>query len=924
MRLRFCLQPVSKSKAPAASAAPRKSSVESEYNGRPERGGSLNSMQTTVATPAAALAKPATRKAPSEMTDAEMKEEIKRMMAGKRPPAATTISPASSSSSSLAAPASAAATSSSRSPPTKPTPSPAVAPISPSLTPSPPPPSKPPSTKPSPTPIPPHKPVPPTPTRPPAHPTPSAAVEGEEEDDYYDEDFDEDAVAIDEDPLPSLPSEPIPPLPSLPSPISRSKRPGLPSPSTDILPPTPRLGTLVQAVQAQINRENAALIPSDPTLRTPRLPSSPHLPSPRPLEREGGLSPSPSTSPRPSPHPPLSPPRRMGLPSAHTVLLGKTRQADEARRLRVRAVLERVELVVEGFDMGGWGGWGEWDGYMREVGRGVRQNVASQYNEEWREEEVQTEEVRTAEVDTQAPEDRYIRFAAVRGGEGGGEGGGKREGGGGIEGRLDWLQSAAKVMESLVTANVSSAAPAVRGSIASHFPGLLAAPSSLASLTLGHYPLVLPAALGSRRISCTAFAPPQLGLLLVGYGKPPVEEGGEVGLHHRGVVGVWEVGGVGRVQQWLYCDGDVTAVAMDNNGWAVVAGTAEGSLALWDLREHPTLHRASPFGGPPLRHASYSTDGHFAIKGEAGNHRAAVTRIRFLPQGGKGGGGVGDMGGSLGVLTAMGGSGFEVLTMDAEGTVMTWRCVEVRDASLAGSEVDLGLAIGSRVKLHRTDCAEQAVVCEGFDAEPLPDDADEYVLALSGGRVQRVRRFGPQPSPSSYLPLPRIARAEAGTTDGEGDVEGVDDATCIAFHPVFPSFFLAGYGSGLVALYSVESSVAVQLWFPSSSSPIVALHWSPSSASTFVAASRAGELRVFALLKDPNAPSFTAKLDRVLRVEVSQGDKEGKSSSSAWLLTVQSAAEGESAHLLPLHPTLSAEVPEDEVAHFSAYLARAR
>jgi hypothetical protein len=380
----------------------------------------------------------------------------------------------------------------------------------------------------------------------------------------------------------------------------------------------------------------------------------------------------------------------------------------------------------------------------------------------------------------------------------------------------------------------------------------------------------------------------------------------------------------------------------------VFAGLEEGSLALWDLREDNVLHQSvtvpsstSSSSSPSaaahtfvLRAASFTTDSL-----PSSNHEAPVRRVAALdehdlsslamgrPQnsaqiaiaqataardeakassssaqddnedaaaafnvmaltggGGATGGVAGAAGGGDGGM--LGGVSFQLASLDDTGSLFVWSSIELSSETLdpAGSEADLGLAPGARVKLVRSavlrdgnmhakaannkgksgsgNSTASGLGTQSFDVVFKPNETNEFVLSLGRGQVRRGRRYGAPVLPADYYQHAREQRLG-------------DDCTTLCFHPLHPQFFLAGFKSGSVSLFNLSSSEALQTWvslfstaegdrmsagYSSAQAGVQALSWSQQRPSVFFVTDARGKTVVFDLLRSAQKPVATVAL----------------------------------------------------------------
>ena len=767
--------------------------------------------------------------------------------------------------------------------------------------------------------------------------------EEEEEDDYYDEDFesvpDEEAAIIDEE---EEPSESIPALPAAPSLISPNSRPSAldptPPQTAAYMPPTPRLAQLVATVQDTITQE-------DTPLSARAAPSG--WKSPRATPLPAALTKPRTQQPKEAARE-VEEVRRVVLPSAKQVKAGLTRAEDVKRLRRAAWVLARVERVEEGFELFSLQPSSQYDVWMREVGRGDKRNAGCQYSDDWRDEEVQTDPTQAEDEDTQAPEDLFVTRMTVKQSEKREDGDSdeaaatadeKKRGeikGANIASRLNWVHAASQLIEALLEENVQLAAStsseqALAAGVSTRYPHLRATTAALSSLVWGQFSITPPSIFGPRQLRAIHLSPSQpdqLILALPPIQPPPTDTSLYQGLAHCSLLLLYDLSAPTSPpfpSRVLYCQGALSCLGVEGGrGWCVVAGLEEGSVCVWDLREADGLHRRWQGGvegvkqSIVLRHASFTSDGPFATSGsDKLTHTAAVTAIRFVAQSTR----VPatavdaktvDVDSAIAAvpssaarsfdifsLSSSTGNDFSFVTLDANGLLLSWSAIEARDASLAGSDTDLTLAIGSTLKLVRTHAKQhhqqqQAPPTPTTNNKPEPNnttttttahalqllgtDTDEYVIALSGGRLCREKRYGGRSAPGRYSLLPAVGGGvEEEGVGGEGEgggLGGVDEVTCIASHPSFDDYFVAGYRSGLVALYSLHSSVALQLFFPSttSASPITAVHWHPSRPATLLTLTAGHTLVTHNLL---TGESSAVQLSGVEGLEVGRGGRAG-------------------------------------------------
>jgi hypothetical protein len=337
-------------------------------------------------------------------------------------------------------------------------------------------------------------------------------------------------------------------------------------------------------------------------------------------------------------------------------------------------------------------------------------------------------------------------------------------------------------------------------------------------------------------------------------------------LESKAVLAVWDVNQPLLPVKLLVMQGEPVCCAMEVlRPHICFAGSSEGSVLVWDLRESNSMHLTQPMVdhklGVALRSPTYSTD----IQPDAYPAAAA-------------GGGIGASGALLvgtsqhcsAVIKVMpqpsssassSSSSFPMATLDDRGTLSMWTVVE-GGANESSASSDLSASIGGRVRLiksaalnldivgmgigasvtgttHKTtgsplkvkksaggpqpgkrantSMAQKSGVGEACTAiEFFPNDANQFVFARADGSVYRGCRYGALPSPHMFLHSESAAEDDAakGETKGDGGDEGAGHLAalsasavsegCIAFNSFdgLQDYFLVGRRNGDVRYVS--------------------------------------------------------------------------------------------------------------------------
>ncbi|XP_037387147.1 cytoplasmic dynein 2 intermediate chain 1 isoform X2 [Pygocentrus nattereri] len=293
----------------------------------------------------------------------------------------------------------------------------------------------------------------------------------------------------------------------------------------------------------------------------------------------------------------------------------------------------------------------------------------------------------------------------------------------------------------------------------------------------------------------------------------------------------------------------------------VFAGTAVGSVVLWDLREHSGSHTSLRVDGEEwtLRHPTFSTD---AVLTGAGHFSSVVSVEPVLANAEPGIRGplLADQEESLGLS-------FQLGSLDENGLLNLWVVIELSKADDSGSQTDLGLRPGGKVKLLHSSSiqtSEKVTPREVTGVTPplslllkfLPSDSNHYFIGTSMGLVRRGTRHG-------LRAVPKLYRSE----DGERPAE----VTALDFCPTGEPFFLVGCSDGSLRLHSVLREDPVLEWCTSSGGiPVLSVQWSKTRPSVFCVLDAASVLHVWDLTEKDSSPVITESFttDRVTAMAV--------------------------------------------------------
>ncbi|XP_077592145.1 cytoplasmic dynein 2 intermediate chain 1 [Stigmatopora nigra] len=317
---------------------------------------------------------------------------------------------------------------------------------------------------------------------------------------------------------------------------------------------------------------------------------------------------------------------------------------------------------------------------------------------------------------------------------------------------------------------------------------------------------------------------------------------------------VWNMWEPSRPRKILLCDSEVQCCCFSpGKATLVFAGTSIGSVELWDLREPDGNHQRLKVGEDEwtFRRPTFST------VAAPSAHFSSVTSVEVvtttLP------GGPGSEVAFLPSEEELLGLSFQLASLDENGLLNLWVVVQLAKANEAGSQTDLGLRPGGKVKLlHSSSC----VTAEGVS----PSHSDKM------GPVQSLHlKFLPT-DPSHFFIGNNMGVVSHGTTQGlkalpkcyssQDFAIRLVDVTAIQFSPFKPHLFLVGCNDGSVRLHDFKSDKAVAEWTVSTAGKsVVSLQWSQTRPAVFCALDAASRLYIWDLLKRETAPVVTERLD---------------------------------------------------------------
>ncbi|OQS01462.1 hypothetical protein ACHHYP_00776 [Achlya hypogyna] len=494
------------------------------------------------------------------------------------------------------------------------------------------------------------------------------------------------------------------------------------------------------------------------------------------------------------------------------------KQAVDPRAKRVKEVLEKKKFEVEKFDVFHQPPTSDVDKYMQQLRLGAVRQVFVQTNDDARGVGTQTEHGEAVDFAMHFPDDRGNDVEDAHGSS--------------SRHFMRFLERAAHVCEVLAEENMLhalqvSASASVQQTEAASTRNL--SQLQAATLTTDSQPL-----LAQRTLVDLAFSPTVSHWLVTAYG-PSADNNAKL-FPEKSLLCVWDVNQTTAPVRWLRCEGSVSCCNLGpNREMFVLAGSDEGDVQLWDLRQPVAAHFEVAFGGLKLKVAppSYSTAG---LKYTAKSHAAPICSVAPIPSGSKG-------------------TNFQIGSLDDRGLVIVWSIVEWQADATDGLALDSCVEIGGQVRLVKTNVIDTAPSSAPGPIATLlafvPTDSSQFLVGTTTGKLVVGSRF------DKKLPVKVLASAVKAAV------------TSAAFSPFLPTYLLAGYADGSVRLFDRGLPQPLASWAEAPpGTGVAAVQWSASRAGVFFVLYTDGDVGVWDLL--------ASHMSAVLVQRVGGGDRKAR------------------------------------------------
>lgn len=510
-------------------------------------------------------------------------------------------------------------------------------------------------------------------------------------------------------------------------------------------------------------------------------------------------------------------------------------QVSQQTRKRGQELMNLIDLDVAGYDLFDMPPVREYDRYIASFGRSNTKQAFVQCNEDNLDRDVQTEEIEVSEKWTQhPPEGAMICGGSNARGEEADELAAEKQ-----INSLHFTHFMEKVTQLFTVLLDEQMANRVGGQLESNQRNIVF--SDGYTLMNTGTPI-----LQGRCVTKVIFHPVQTNLILTMHSMPKAKVIEKAGLTNRGLMCVWNVNEPSRPQKILVLKSvPKTCAFSPSKATMAFCGTLDGSVCVWDLREPSSMHQKCEFGWGHVvvRVPTYST--------EAGtpdeSHHSQVVAMQPIVSA--------DDAHKARTKTTMNddsiGLSFQLASVDEKGTISFWVVIEIDKPDDAGSESDLGLVPGGRIKLIKSSSIQLQVPLRELgpvyqlkvtDMQLMPNNPNHFFVATDAGFASHSARNTERVSPKYFWV-------------NDGIPVGI---AAIAFSPFNLPCFLVACRDGSIQLFSTERGAPLASWSNSTlGMEIVALSWSQSRPSVFFVMDTTSKVYVWELLENDAGPVKT-------------------------------------------------------------------
>ncbi|XP_010005347.1 PREDICTED: WD repeat-containing protein 60 [Chaetura pelagica] len=352
--------------------------------------------------------------------------------------------------------------------------------------------------------------------------------------------------------------------------------------------------------------------------------------------------------------------------------------------------------------------------------------------------------------------------------------------------------------------------------------------------------------LHDRKISCLCVSQVQRQTLLSVHGLPKKATVGL--LNRKSIICVWNIWQPSSPQKVLICDSEVVCCCFSpSKATLVFAGTIDGSLLMWDLREEVRMHPHMMISETDwtFRVPTFSTDGIL----NSVSHTSPILAVEPVsaslyadPNYGLS---------SLSYQEEISSHPFQIASMDENGILNMWVVVELQKVDLAGSQTDLGLIPGGKVKLVHSSTMDlnnslfpkdvRQRMPQTLTIKFLSSNPNNFIVGTNIGLVGHGTRHDLKVFPKLFRPRESALRSIS--------INAID------FFPFGKPLFLVGCSDGSIRLHQMTSEYPLMQWNDSTNGqPVIALQWALTRPSVFFVLDALSNIYIWDLLENDLLP----------------------------------------------------------------------